>query len=65
MKDAQESLFLNPNYSKAYYILAKLFFLKENNADALKNILIAKKIGPKHTDFKKLEADIEAAMIKE
>jgi hypothetical protein len=38
MKDAQESFMWNPNYAKAYYILAKLFFEKKDLEKALYNI---------------------------
>ena len=30
MKDAEESFSWNPNYAKAYYIVAKLLYLKKN-----------------------------------
>lgn len=65
IKDTQESLKLNPNYPKAYYIKAKLHFLKENNSVALKNMLIAKSFDPKNVDFEKLEEQIEAALLEE
>jgi hypothetical protein len=56
---------LNPNYAKAYYIQAKLHFIKENNSVALKNILIAKSLDSKNVDFEKLEEKIEAALLEE
>ena len=36
----------NPNYAKAYYIMAKLFLLKNDKYQALKNIKIATSIDP-------------------
>jgi len=41
INDAEKCLILNPNYSKGYYIKAKLFFLKRNDDQALKSIMIA------------------------
>jgi len=38
MKDAEESFMWNPNYAKAYYIVAQLYLLKDDGNQALKNI---------------------------
>jgi tetratricopeptide (TPR) repeat protein len=46
VKDAEESYMWNPNYAKAYYIMAKLFLLKNDKYQALKNIKIATSIDP-------------------
>lgn len=59
MKDAEESFMWNPNYAKAYYIVAKLYLLKDDGNQALKNIQIATSIDPNQQDFIKLRDEIK------
>ena len=59
MKDAEESFMWNPNYAKAYYIVAKLYLLKDDVKKALENVKIATSIDPNQQDFIKLYDEIK------
>ena len=59
MKDAEESFMWNPNYAKAYYIVANLYLLKDDVNKALENVKIATSIDPNQQDFIKLYDEIK------